>query len=70
MNKDLYNLLSNCEYDVSIVGLYTKMWITFGRYHVNSKKTRGGAYSVAEYEGIDEAEAVKAFEESEDKKHR
>jgi hypothetical protein len=68
MAKTIVELLDDDNYDVSVVGLYTKIWILGGVFFVNSKKTRGGSYATKEYEGKDEAEAIRAFEESENRR--
>ena len=65
MNKTIVELLNDDKYDSAVTGLYTKLWMLGGVYFVNSKKTRGGSYLTREYEGKDEAEAIRAFEESE-----
>ncbi|MFA5151919.1 MAG: hypothetical protein WC554_05080 [Clostridia bacterium] len=68
MAKTIVELLNDDNYDASVVGLYTKMWMLGDVFVVNSKKTRGGSYTVKEYEGKDEAEAIRAFEESENRR--
>jgi hypothetical protein len=68
MAKTITELLDDENYDSAIVGLYTKLWMLGGVYFVNSKKTRGGSYLTKEYEGKDEEAAIRAFEESENRR--
>jgi hypothetical protein len=68
MAKTIVELLNNEDYDTCITGIYTRLWMSDGVFYVYSKKTLGGSYTVNEYKGKDEAEAVKAFEKSESRR--
>jgi hypothetical protein len=55
------------KYDTTVRGSWTILFVSDGIFKVSSKKTFNGAYSIQEYVGDDEQEAVAAFMASEDK---
>lgn len=55
------------KYDTTVRGSWTILFVSDDIFEVRSKKTFNGAYSIQEYVGDDEQEAVAAFMASEDK---